>query len=170
MVDAWPSGDSGAALGGGGWIGIERFAHISRASTARTMLNRQPASGDRSDSAVSRSLSRSSAGSSPIASISQKPAQAAQARRIHARGAYKLLANKYYVDEIYGATIVRPLLGVLEISFLNGWSTWQSSAALHGCSAVSHSSQERFCNVGSPAICDRTPRGSRWARLRSCCS
>jgi NADH-quinone oxidoreductase subunit L len=27
-------------------------------------------------------------------------------------GGYKLLANKYYVDEFYGATVVQPLLGV----------------------------------------------------------
>ena len=36
----------------------------------------------------------------------EKPAQLAAAMP----GAYKLLANKYYVDEIYGAVIVKPLL------------------------------------------------------------
>jgi NADH-quinone oxidoreductase subunit L len=32
---------------------------------------------------------------------------------------YKLLANKYYVDEIYGATVVKPLLGLSK--YLLGW-------------------------------------------------
>jgi NADH-quinone oxidoreductase subunit L len=32
---------------------------------------------------------------------------------------YKLLANKYYVDELYGATVVRPLLGVSR--YFLGW-------------------------------------------------
>jgi NADH-quinone oxidoreductase subunit L len=34
-------------------------------------------------------------------------------------GAYKLLANKYYVDEIYGATLVKPLLGFSK--YVLGW-------------------------------------------------
>ncbi len=34
-------------------------------------------------------------------------------------GAYKLLANKYYVDEIYGATVVKPLLGFSR--YVLGW-------------------------------------------------
>jgi NADH-quinone oxidoreductase subunit L len=27
-------------------------------------------------------------------------------------GGYKILTNKYYVDEIYGATVVKPLMGI----------------------------------------------------------
>jgi NADH-quinone oxidoreductase subunit L len=34
-------------------------------------------------------------------------------------GGYKLLANKYYVDEFYGATVVKPLLAVS--TYLLGW-------------------------------------------------
>jgi len=39
-----------------------------------------------------------------------------------APGAYKLLANKYYVDEMYGATVVKPLLGFSRY-VLGWWST-----------------------------------------------
>jgi len=43
-------------------------------------------------------------------------------------GSYKLLANKYFVDEFYGATVVKPLLGfskyilewVVEVGILGG--------------------------------------------------
>ena len=34
-------------------------------------------------------------------------------------GRYKLLSNKYYVDEIYGATVVKPLLGFSR--YVLGW-------------------------------------------------
>ncbi len=50
---------------------------------------------------------------------------------------YKLLANKYYVDEIYGATIVKPLLAVSRYVPGVGSSTTAFSAALPGCSAAS---------------------------------
>jgi NADH-quinone oxidoreductase subunit L len=48
----------------------------------------------------------------------QKPTRAAQLAAAHP-GSYKLLANKYYVDEFYGATVVKPLLGVSR--YLLGW-------------------------------------------------
>ena len=44
-----------------------------------------------------------------------RPAQLAAALP----GGYKLLANKYYVDEIYGAIVVKPLLGISK--YLLGW-------------------------------------------------
>jgi NADH-quinone oxidoreductase subunit L len=48
----------------------------------------------------------------------RKPARAAQ--WVEAMpGGYKLLANKYFVDEIYGATVVKPLLGFSKI--ILGW-------------------------------------------------
>jgi NADH-quinone oxidoreductase subunit L len=34
-------------------------------------------------------------------------------------GAHKLLANKYYVDELYGATVVKPLMAIS--TYLLGW-------------------------------------------------
>jgi NADH-quinone oxidoreductase subunit L len=48
----------------------------------------------------------------------QKPAEPAQVAAA-LPGAYKLLANKYYVDEIYGATLVKPLLGFSR--YVLGW-------------------------------------------------
>jgi NADH-quinone oxidoreductase subunit L len=47
--------------------------------------------------------------------------QPARAERMAAAlpGCYKLLSNKFYVDEIYGATVVKPLLGVSK--YLLGW-------------------------------------------------
>jgi NADH-quinone oxidoreductase subunit L len=46
---------------------------------------------------------------------SRLPAQAAAALP----GGYKLLANKYYVDEFYGAAVVKPLLAIS--TYLLGW-------------------------------------------------
>ena len=48
----------------------------------------------------------------------QKPAQPVQLAEA-LPGAYKFLANKYYVDEIYGATVVKPLLGFSK--YVLGW-------------------------------------------------
>ncbi|HEV2486387.1 MAG TPA: NADH-quinone oxidoreductase subunit L [Terracidiphilus sp.] len=48
----------------------------------------------------------------------QKPAQPAEMAEA-LPGAYKLLANKYYVDEIYSATVVKPLLGFSK--YVLGW-------------------------------------------------
>jgi NADH-quinone oxidoreductase subunit L len=41
----------------------------------------------------------------------QKPRRAAELAAA-APGAYNLLTNKFYVDEFYGATIVKPILGI----------------------------------------------------------
>ena len=48
----------------------------------------------------------------------QKPAQAAQIAEA-APGAYRLLVNKYYVDEFYGAALVKPLLDFSK--YILGW-------------------------------------------------
>ncbi len=56
-----------------------------------------------------------------------------------APGAYKLLANKYYVDEIYGATVVKPLLGFSK--YVLGWVV---DVALLGGAGVAAG---RHCNV-----------------------
>jgi NADH-quinone oxidoreductase subunit L len=48
----------------------------------------------------------------------QRPARPAQLAAAYP-DSYKLLANKYYVDEFYGATVVKPLL-VLS-TYLLGW-------------------------------------------------
>jgi NADH-quinone oxidoreductase subunit L len=41
----------------------------------------------------------------------QKPARAEQLATAYP-GGYRVLANKYYVDEVYGAMVVKPLLGI----------------------------------------------------------
>ena len=56
---------------------------------------------------------------------------------------YKLLANKYYVDEIYGATVVKPLLGiskyilggVIEIGVLGG-AAWMLAGSAKFAGAI----------------------------------
>ena len=48
----------------------------------------------------------------------RKPARPAQLAAALPAG-YKLLANKYYIDEIYGAAIVKPLLAISK--YLLGW-------------------------------------------------
>ena len=45
----------------------------------------------------------------------ERPAQLAAAMP----AGYKLLANKYYVDEIYGAVLVKPLLAISQ--YVLGW-------------------------------------------------
>jgi NADH-quinone oxidoreductase subunit L len=57
----------------------------------------------------------------------QRPAAPAELAASMPHG-YKLLSNKYYVDEIYGATVVKPLLGfskfilewVVDVAILGG--------------------------------------------------
>jgi NADH-quinone oxidoreductase subunit L len=48
----------------------------------------------------------------------RKPARPAQFAAAFP-GGYKLLANKYYVDEFYGATVVKPLLVIS--TYILGW-------------------------------------------------
>jgi hypothetical protein len=83
-------------------------------------------------------------------------------------GGYKLLANKYFVDEFYGATVVKPLLGfskyflewVVDFGILGG-AAW----LLGGIATL----RERSCNAGNRAICAPMRRG--WPRARRrCCS
>jgi len=50
----------------------------------------------------------------------RKPARPAQYAAALPTG-YKLLANKYYVDELYGAVVVKPLLGFSK--FVLEWSS-----------------------------------------------
>ena len=83
--------------------------------------------------------------------------------------AYKLLANKYYVDEFYDATVVKPLLltsqyllgGLVDKGILGG-AAW----LLGGTGKIL---PERSCSNGSRAISALMPHGWRRAR-RQCCS
>ena len=102
---------------GGGWIGMERFAAFL-----------EPATGKRVAEATVPNLELILSGAAVAVALlgwliadrlyRQRPAQAAQLAAA-APGAYKLLANKYYVDEMYGATVVKPVLGFSR--YVLGW-------------------------------------------------
>jgi NADH-quinone oxidoreductase subunit L len=102
---------------GGGWIGIERFSEFLAPSTGARIA----------ESATPHLELYLTIAAVAVALLGwliadrlyrQKPEQPAQLAA-SASGAYTLLANKYYVDEIYGATIVRPLLNGSR--YLLGW-------------------------------------------------
>jgi NADH-quinone oxidoreductase subunit L len=121
---------------GGGWIGIERFAAYL-----------WPSVGERvADSTIPHLELNLSIAAVVVALIGwfiadrlyrEKPAHAAQMAEA-LPGAYKLLANKYYVDEIYGATVVKPLLGfskyalgwVVDVGLLGGFAWLLGGIAL----------------------------------------
>jgi len=97
----------------GGWIGIERFAAFLA-----------PATGPRAIDAGSGNLELIlSIAAVAVALLgwyiahafySQKPE-----RPVALPSGYKLLSNKYYVDEFYGATVVKPLLAFS--TYFLGW-------------------------------------------------
>jgi len=102
---------------GGGWIGIERFAAFLA-----------PATGPRAVEAGSANLEYILSGVAVAVALigwyiahvlykqkTERPAQLAAAMP----GPYKLLVNKYYVDEFYGAMIVKPLM--LTSTYVLGW-------------------------------------------------
>jgi NADH-quinone oxidoreductase subunit L len=94
---------------GGGWIGMERFsAYLA------------PATGARPVEAAGHLELILSLAAVAVALLGwfiadrlyrQRPAAPAELAAALPHG-YKLLANKYYVDEIYGAVVVKPLLGI----------------------------------------------------------
>jgi NADH-quinone oxidoreductase subunit L len=70
-------------------------------------------------------------------------------------GPYTVLANKYYVDEFYGATVVKPLMAI--------------STYFLGCLEALPCLPGRSCNAGNRAIC--APMRPGWPRARRlCCS
>jgi NADH-quinone oxidoreductase subunit L len=101
----------------GGWIGIERFsAYLAPATGARAV--------EGGSAHLELILSMAAVAVALLGWLladliyRQQPARA---ERMAAAlpGCYKLLSNKFYVDEIYGATVVKPLLGVSK--YLLGW-------------------------------------------------
>jgi len=109
----------------GGWIGIERFsAYLAPATGARPA----EAAGH-----LELILGLVAMGVALLGWFvadrlyRQRPTAAADLAAAYPAG-YKLLANKYYVDEFYGATIVRPLLAlskfilewVVDVAILGG--------------------------------------------------
>jgi NADH-quinone oxidoreductase subunit L len=95
---------------GGGWIGIERFAGFLAPSTG----GRAAVAGAGhlelilSIVAVVVALEGWLIADKLYRRKPERPAQWAAALP----GGYKLLANKYYVDELYGFTVVKPLLAI----------------------------------------------------------
>jgi NADH-quinone oxidoreductase subunit L len=98
---------------GGGWIGIERFSgFLAPAVGAR---------GAESGSAqLELTLSAVAVGVALLgwllAHLFYREKSALPARLADALpGGYRLLAGKYFVDEFYGATVVKPLLGFSKV-------------------------------------------------------
>ncbi len=95
---------------GGGWVGIDRFAAYLA-----------PAVGARVTEVGSSHLELILSVVAVVVALlgwfvadriyRQRPERADQLV-LALPGSYKLLANKYYVDEIYGALVVKPLLGI----------------------------------------------------------
>ena len=103
---------------GGGWIGIEHFAAFLAPSTGTGLA----------ESSVPNLELILSLAAVAVAFIGwfiadrlylKKPAEPAQIAEA-LPGAYRVLVNKYYVDEIYGAAVVKPLLGFSQ--YVLGWA------------------------------------------------
>jgi len=101
----------------GGWVGVERFsAYLSPSVGARN-----------AESGIAHLELILSIVAVAVALLGwfiadllyrQKPAGPAQLAEA-LPGSYKLLANKYWVDEIYGAAVVKPLLNISQ--YVLGW-------------------------------------------------
>ena len=111
---------------GGGWIGIERSAGWINMERFSAFL--APVFGTKAAETGSAQLELILSIVAVVVALlgwfiadlfyRQKPARPAELAAA-LPGGYKLLANKYYVDEFYGATVVKPLLAI-SIYFL-GW-------------------------------------------------
>ncbi len=101
----------------GGWIGIERFAaFLAPVDGARAI----EASGANIEYVLSGIAVAIALLGWYIADLLYRPKPAEPARLAAAVPAgYKLLSNKYYVDEFYGATVVKPLLA--GSTYFLGW-------------------------------------------------
>jgi NADH-quinone oxidoreductase subunit L len=104
----------------GGWIGIERFGSFLSAVTGPTIDPATAAGGKSLDLGLSVVAVAVALIGWFVAHLfygkkTERPAELAAA----VPAGYKLLANKYYVDEFYGATVVRPLFAVS--TYVLGW-------------------------------------------------
>ena len=111
---------------GGGWLGIERAGGwLNMERFAGFLAPVVGARGAESGSAqLELALSAVAVGTALagwlLAYLFYRERSTAPARLADALPhGYKLLANKYYVDEIYGAAVVKPLLGVSR--YFLGW-------------------------------------------------
>ena len=59
---------------------------------------------------------------------------------VSVRGLYTLLLNKYYVDELYAVTIVRPLLWISTRVFWHGVDQGVIDGAIHGTARAARGS------------------------------
>jgi NADH-quinone oxidoreductase subunit L len=102
---------------GGGWIGIERFGAFLAPSVGALHLESSIPHLELylTGIAILLALEGLLIADKYYRRKPERPAQLAAAMA----GGYKLLANKYYVDEFYGAIVVKPLLGIS--NYLLGW-------------------------------------------------
>ena len=102
---------------GGGWIGIERFAAFLWPSTG---VRAAESGGPHLELVLSVAAVAVAFAGWFIADLlyRQKPAQPAELAKA-LPVTYKVLSNKFYVDEIYGATVVKPLFGFSK--YVLGW-------------------------------------------------
>ena len=150
----------------GGWVGIERFAGFLAPSVGERVAE---AGGNSLEIILMVVAVAVAALGWFIADLlyRQRPARAAEVAAALPLG-YKVLLNKYYVDEIYAAVIVKPLLAVsrfilewvVDIAILGGLA-W----LLGGVATLTGP----FCSGGNRAICAPMRRGWPPARL-PCCS
>jgi len=105
---------------GGGWVGIERFATFLSPAVGASLTSSQ-ASGSHLELILSILAVAVALIGWFIADLlyRQKPSRPSSiAAALPA--CYSLLAHKYYIDEIYGAVIVKPLLAFS--TFVLGWA------------------------------------------------
>jgi len=105
---------------GGGWIGIDRFGSFLSAVTGPTIDPATAPGGKSLDIGLSVVAVAVALIGWFVAHLfygkkTQRPAELAAALP----AGYKLLANKYYVDEFYGATVIKPLMATS--TYLLGW-------------------------------------------------
>jgi NADH-quinone oxidoreductase subunit L len=102
---------------GGGWVGIERFSAFLAPSVGPRAAE---TGGGQLELILSIVAVAVALAGWFVADMfyRQKPARAAELAEAMP-GSYKLLANKYFVDEFYGATVVKPLLATSK--YFLGW-------------------------------------------------
>ena len=102
---------------GGGWIGIERFAGFLAPSVGARGAENGSAQLELILSIVAVAMALLGWFIADLL-YRLKPARPAELAAA-LPGGYRLLANKYYVDEFYGATVVKPLLAISK--YVLGW-------------------------------------------------
>jgi NADH-quinone oxidoreductase subunit L len=101
----------------GGWMGIERFAAYLAPATGPRVAEGGSAHLELILSVVAVAVAFAGWYLADMF-YWRKPARPAELAAALPTG-YKLLANKYYVDEFYGATVVKPLLAIS--TYFLGW-------------------------------------------------